>query len=221
MTENAIVFKGTKDGLYIILKDDTDLKAIRAHLERKIKPSRKFFEGAKIVNIKGKKLSLSEYNEIKDILHNDYNMTVTGKYDEFSQDTIVEPEDTKEQPAYASLPYDDIAEGKCLTVRATVRSGQLIEYKGSIIIIGDVNPGAYIKAGGSITIMGTLRGLAHAGINGDYSTFIAAFHLMANQLRIGDIIARAPEDKLYNSGVPEIAVVRQGNIAVQTYLPGK
>lgn len=221
MTENAIVFKGTKDGLYIILKDDTDFESIRAHLERKIKPSRKFFEGAKIVNIKGKKLSLFEYNEIKGILLNDYNMTVTGKYDEASQDAIVETEDAKEQLTYASLPYEDIVEGRCLMLRATIRSGQLIEYKGNIIIIGDVNPGAYIKAEGSITVMGNLRGLAHAGINGDYSSFIAAFHIMANQLRIGDIIARAPEDKLYNPASPEIAVVKQGNITVQPYLPGK
>lgn len=221
MTENAIVFKGTKEGLYIILRDDVDFETIRVHLEKKIKPSRKFFEGAKIVNIKGKKLSLSEYNEIKDILQNDYNMEVTGKYDEAIQDIIVETEEVKEHLTYASLPYEDIAEGRCLILRATIRSGQLIDYKGNIIIIGDVNPGAYIKAEGSITIMGNLRGLAHAGINGDYSSFIAAFRIMANQLRIGDIIARAPEDKTYHSNGPEMAVVKQGNITVQPYLPGK
>lgn len=221
MTENAIVFKGTKEGLYIILKDDADFETIKTHLDRKIKPSRKFFEGAKIVNIKGKKLSLDEYDEIKSILQDDYNMTVTGKYDEVSQDVIAEVEDTKEKLTYTKLPYEDIIEGRCLMLRATIRSGQLIEYKGNVIIIGDVNPGAYIKAEGSITVMGNLRGLAHAGINGDYSSFIAAYHIMANQLRIGDIIARAPEDKLYDSTGPEIAIVKQGNIIVQPYLPGK
>ena len=221
MTENAIVFKGTKDGLYIILKDDADFETIKAHLDRKIKPSRKFFEGAKIVNIKGKRLSLVEYDEIKSILQDDYNMTVTGRYDEVSQDVIVEMDDGKEKLTYTKLPYEDIIEGRCLILRATIRSGQLIEYKGNVIIIGDVNPGAYIKADGSITVMGNLRGLAHAGINGDYSSFIVAFRIMANQLRIGDIIARAPEDMLYNSADPEIAIVKQGNITVQPYLPGK
>ena len=83
MNENAIVFKGTKDGLYIMLKEEADFDTIKDQLEKKIKPSKKFFEGAKIVNFKGKRISEEEYFELKYIVENQYGMEVTGEYNTF------------------------------------------------------------------------------------------------------------------------------------------
>jgi septum site-determining protein MinC len=221
MSDNAVIFKGTKEGLYILLKEDIDFEAIKDNLERKIKPSKRFFEGAKIVNLKGKHLTKGEFEELKNILSHDYGMEIIGKYSDSISEAAMDKEEIREIKAGEKLPYDCIAEGDSLIVRATVRSGQLIEYQGNIIIIGDVNPGAHLKATGSIIVMGSMRGVAHAGTQNNYEAFIAAFNLLPTQLRIGDIITRSPDGLHSRVSIPEMAVVKQGMIVVEPYLPNK
>jgi septum site-determining protein MinC len=220
MSENAVVFKGTKEGLYILIKEDMDLDKIKDNLNHKIKPSKRFFEGAKIVNFKGKKLSKEEFEQLKELVENDYGMSVLGEYNQH-MDMLSDKEETRESINYEKLPYDNVVQDKMLMVRATVRSGQLIEYNGNIVIVGDVNPGAQIKATGSIVVMGTMRGVAHAGSNGDYGTFVAALNLLPAQIRIGDIITRSPDGLGVRTSVPEIAVVKRGMIFVEPYLPNR
>lgn len=221
MIDNAIVFKGTKDGLYIVLKEEADFGIIKDQLEKKIKPSKKFFEGAKIVNFKGKRISEKEYLELKDIVENQYGMEVTGDYNATFVSNILEDvnEKIRKYSSVIKLKYGE--EGKGLFIRGTIRSGQLIKYDGNIAIIGDVNPGAHLEASGSIMVMGAMRGIAHAGSEGNYSSYIAAFRLEPMQLRIGDIITRSPDGKQYKSKIPEMAVVRRGMIVVEPYLPKK
>lgn len=220
MSENAVVFKGTKEGLYILIKEDMDMEKIKDNLNKKIKPSKRFFEGAKIVNFKGKRLSKEEFDELKDLVENDFGMTVIGEYTE-DQAMLVDKEETKEDTSYEKLPYDNVKQSKVLMFRATVRSGQLIEYNGNIVIIGDVNPGAQIKATGCIVVMGTMRGVAHAGSNGDYDAFVAALNLQPAQIRIGDIITRSPDGLGARTSVPEMAMVKRGMIFVEPYLPNR
>jgi septum site-determining protein MinC len=76
-----------------------------------------------------------------------------------------------------------------------LRGGQRVVFSGSVIVMGDVNPGAEIIAGGNITVQGTCRGLAHAGAKGDQLATITADKLIAGQLRIAGIIARAPDNQ--------------------------
>lgn len=78
-------------------------------------------------------------------------------------------------------------------VKGTVRSGQITEAEGHLIIMGDVNAGAELRAGGDILVFGTLRGMAHAGATGDRGAVIVALNLRPTQLRIADLIARAPD----------------------------
>lgn len=221
MSENAVVFKGTKEGLYIILKEELDISVIKNHLDKKIRPSKRFFEGAKIVNFKGKRLSKEEFDELKGIIEQDYGMTFTGSFNDIGFDIKADREESSEIAGLEQLPYEHVQKGEALVVRATVRSGQLIEYKGNVVIIGDVNPGAHIKAAGSIVVMGSMRGIAHAGVYGDYSAFIVAFKIQPMQLRIGDIITRSPDSINPKVSNPEIALVRQGMIVVEPYLPNK
>ena len=72
--------------------------------------------------------------------------------------------------------------------RGSLRSGQKIEVEGSIVIFGDVNSGAEVMATENIVVLGTLRGLAHAGARGNMQAIIAANTLDAVQLRIANII---------------------------------
>jgi len=217
MAENAVIFKGTKEGLYIILKEDMDIDTIKYNLDKKIKPSKRFFEGAKIMNFKGKRLTQEEFDSLKEVIEQEYGMTVVESYNK-DYDVKTEALELKKPEMLELLPFDNVHKGEALIVRATVRSGQLIQYKGDVIVVGDVNPGAHIRVGGSIIIMGNLRGIVQAGANGDYGAFIAAFKMQPTQIRIGDIITRSPDGMGSKCNNPEIAMVKQGMIVVEPYL---
>jgi septum site-determining protein MinC len=95
-------------------------------------------------------------------------------------------------------------------MRTTVRSGIEVRHPGSVIVFGDVNPGGSIIADGDIIVWGKLRGLVHAGANGNARSIVAALQMEPTQIRITDTVARAPSqnpDRFY----PEVAyVTRQG-----------
>ena len=153
---------------------------------------------------------------VKGFVENQYGMGVTGDYNTLLIHNSYDTDEKTKKYTYVIEPnYGE--EEKGLFIRGTIRSGQLIKYNANITIIGDVNPGAHLEASGSIIVMGTMRGTAHAGFTGNYDTYIAAFRLEPMQLRIGDIIARSPDGIQYKSSVPEIAVVRRGMIIVEPY----
>ena len=75
----------------------------------------------------------------------------------------------------------------------SLRSGFRREYGGSVVVLGDVNPGVEIVAGGDIIVMGALRGVAHAGAYGNTSAIVWARPIASAQIRIADALARSPE----------------------------
>ena len=109
-----------------------------------------------------------------------------------------------------------------LFLKQTLRSGQAVSHSGHLVIIGDVNPGAEVMAEGDITVWGTLRGVAHAGIGGNTRAEIRALRLQAMQLRIAHAIARAPDrpSKHYaNHTGPETARIVNGTIRIAANIP--
>jgi septum site-determining protein MinC len=84
-----------------------------------------------------------------------------------------------------------------------VRSGVILDHAGHVIVFGDVNPGAEVRATGNIVVLGRLRGTAHAGIGQDVG-FILALRLEPQQLRIGRQVARAADSDTPGTE-PEIA----------------
>ncbi len=120
----------------------------------------------------------------------------------------------------ASLEAESAADGPRLVI-GPVRSGTILDATGHMIVVGDVNPGAELRASGSIIVLGALRGVAHAGRDGE-AAFIFALKLGPQQLRIGPLITRAGEsdDEI---GAPEIAYAAGNQIIVEHYrnkLPG-
>lgn len=97
-----------------------------------------------------------------------------------------------------------------------IRSGVIFEHRGHVIVFGDVNPGAEIRAEGNIVVLGRLRGTAHAGIGRD-AGFILALRLEPQQLRICRLVARASDSDTPGT-LPEIAHVTGGIIVVERYL---
>jgi len=103
------------------------------------------------------------------------------------------------------------AEPLCL--HTTLRSGAEIRHPGTVIVLADVNPGSSVIAYGDILIWGRLRGVAHAGANGNASCRIMALQMEPTQLRIASFVARAPENPP-SQYFPEVAHVVQGSIRI-------
>ena len=102
--------------------------------------------------------------------------------------------------------------------RGTLRAGEQIETAGDLLVLGDVNPGANVAAAGDVMIWGRLRGIAHAGRDGDRSAKVVALQLRPLQLRIADQVARGPDDRP-QPGLAEEARIDAGDIVIEPANP--
>ena len=125
-----------------------------------------------------------------------------------------------------AAPSTESEEGSARTVILPhgVRAGFRGEYRGSVVILGDVNPGAEIVAGGDVIVMGALRGVVHAGFGGNADAIVWARPISSAQIRIGDAVARAPEGsslstmrKLEGPGGAELARLQGGTIMIEAH----
>lgn len=102
--------------------------------------------------------------------------------------------------------------------QGTLRSGDHRHASGSLLVLGDVNPGAQLSAQGHVMVWGRLRGTAHAGCAGDRSACIVALHLHPLQLRIADVVARGPAEGP-PLGLAEKAHLVEGSIQIDPAEP--
>jgi septum site-determining protein MinC len=107
-----------------------------------------------------------------------------------------------------------------LFLRRTVRSGQAIHHHSNVVVMGDVNPGAEIVAGGDIMVWGVLRGMVHAGYPENENAVVSALQLAPVQLRIAHLLSRPPEG-FEAQPSPEVASIQQGQIVVETWVNGR
>jgi septum site-determining protein MinC len=115
------------------------------------------------------------------------------------------------RPPPPAAPAPQANPDEALLRQGTLRSGQSVRYPGHVVVIGDVNPGAEIVAGGHIVVWGKLRGTVHAGAMGDDEAMICALDLSPTQLRIASYITRSPEERR-RKPTPEVAAVCNGQI---------
>ncbi len=219
MKGEVIAFKGITDGVYLEIKgDDFDLAIEELH--RKMSGFLEFFQGVRFLGVKGEELTHREILEISLILKYKYDfdisldnlLSIAKKY--LDEEDI---EHTKEDIQNSEF----IEEGNTRFIYGTLRSGQVVEYDGNIVVIGDVNPGGLLRAKGNIIVLGTLRGIAHAGMYGGKNSIVAAYNLIPTQLRIADLIARAPDEDIPQYRLPEMARVYDEEIVIEPYLPNK
>ena len=104
---------------------------------------------------------------------------------------------------------------QAVLIQRTLRSGHSVKHLGHITIIGDVNPGAEIIAGGNVVVWGRLRGTVHAGAQGDEDAVICALDLSPTQLRIADHINLAPPQR--RRPKPELARLIDGKVYAEPW----
>ena len=116
----------------------------------------------------------------------------------------------------SSAPNLAIQENEyAVLVRRTLRSGHSLQFSGHVVVIGDVNPGAEIVATGDIVVWGRLRGMVHAGAEGDEQAVVCALDLSPTQLRIGGQVAITPKRR--GKPQPELACVKNGQVVAETW----
>jgi septum site-determining protein MinC len=119
-----------------------------------------------------------------------------------------------------NLAINHMALAEPLYLQMTVRSGIEIRHPGTVMIVGDVNPGGEIIAAGDIIIWGNLRGLVHAGSRGNDKCLVMALQMCPTQIRIANFIARSPENPPAKLE-PEVAHVSEGKIKITPSVEAK
>ena len=216
MKKDRITFKGVKEGIYLEIQG-SNVEDIKNELNTKIMKSSGFFQGTKFLGVIAQDLTSEEIFEISMILKYKYDFDLQLE-ENYLKELLKSYNDTNLIEDVAS---DVSKEGMTKFLHGTLRSGQIIEYNGNIVVVGDVNPGAMLKAMGNIIVLGSLKGVAYAGLDGNMGAIVAAYHLLPTQLRIGDIIVRAPDGDVSQYKLPEVAKVYNGEIVIEPYLPNK
>ncbi len=187
--------KGNAKGFAIQIFEP-EFDEIRDEVIQMMQESKGFFKGAKFAGFQGRHLREEEEANLLEIVESDFNLdaikekaAVEEPLEESHEESIVQAEPER-------VPLHVIAR--------TLRSGQRIDVEGDLVLMGDANPGSILTATGNIVVVGALRGIAHAGINGDDNVSVSAYRLEPLQLRIADVIARSP-DRAERDGKREIA----------------
>ncbi len=207
--ESAISIKGGINGAIIHLDDSYRLSTLFNMLEKKVRQNKQFFShGTITINLKNRLFTKLELGYLKNLLMFKYGVEIRTD----SAPDSVNAENSVPTPVKAPEKANDDG---CKVIKHTLRAGQYVESKGDIVIIGDVNPGAEVKAGKNVFVYGILRGRVEAGANGDSSAYIVALDFEPVQLKIGDKIATSPAEGFKRELRPQKAFVHDGSIVVE------
>lgn len=212
MSDNSIIFKGVQNGILILLDDKVKFTELKDTLIKKVNDAKKFFQGANIsITFKGRILSEEEETELLEIISKESGLEIS-----FVNKILTLDNTDKEANNENKTNPPILTSKKNITYfhKGSLRSGQRLDFPGSITVIGDINPGAKILAEGNIIILGKLKGVAHAGCKGAKDCFISALYMSPSQLIIGDCLAYFPPE-INRKICPEYAYVKDEQIYVE------
>lgn len=205
-----VVIKAYNGGIVVVLDKTLGFEELKLDIAAKFKESSKFFNNAQMaISFEGRVLTDEEKFEILGIISDNSELQIV---------CIVEDDPEKDKQFEKSINEKlmDLNTNTGQFYKGNLRSGQVLELETSVIIIGDVNPGARVVSKGNIIVLGALKGNAFAGAAGNEKSFVVALDMMPVQIRIADVIARSP-DKPVKPAVKEtkIAFVEDGNIYIE------
>lgn len=215
--------KGINDGLLVTLGDG-DWAVLREHLLRNIEERSAFFQGARVaLDVGSHALKAAELGALRDKL-GDFGISLTAV---ISTSGVTEKTalmlgiatqiQVPRKPIFPALPEEEptVNPDSAVFVQRTLRSGVKIENAASVVVLGDVNPGAEIIAGGNVIIWGRLRGSVHAGCEGNETAIVCALEMTPMSLRIA---GTAYDNKPRKGKLgPEYASLELGIVNIQPW----
>jgi len=180
--KQLVTIKGTKSGLSLHLNDNCSYDELKKELQSRLNESSNMHEEKQDIHVNvelgNRYVTDDQKRELTELIQAKRNLSVHA-----IRSNII----TRQEAAKWA------EEKEIISVTSIIRSGQILKVPGDLLLIGDVNPGGKVIAGGNIFIMGKLKGIAHAGLNGNDRAIVAASVMRPSQLRISSLITRAPD----------------------------
>lgn len=175
---SCITIQLKKDEIWMKIREEAEEKEIIECLKEKLVDLKKLYKGDTTpIKVTGKILKNKEMEEIQEMIKEKINVEID-----------FESPKTLGLHGIKKVFHQEIKSSETTFYKGALRSGQKVEFEGSVVIIGDVNAGAEVIAGENIIILGELRGLAHAGAKGNREAMIATNKIDCPQIRIADKI---------------------------------
>lgn len=183
--KNCVSINLKKDQIVIKLSDEAQQIEIVEALKKKLTELKKLYKDEKTpIMVIGKILKNKEMDEIQELIKSKIDVKVDF--------------DMPKSLGLSSIKktfQKEIAISETKFHRGSLRCGQKLESEGSLVIIGDVNSGAEVIASDHIIVLGSLRGLAHAGAKGNKQAIIAAGLVDTVQIRMANIVKEIDRDE--------------------------
>jgi septum site-determining protein MinC len=218
-TPSSIQIKGIRDGLLITL-EGTEWTELAEEFIKNVDERVSFFQGAHVaLDVGTNELRVAELSKLRDQL-SDRGIALWAILSESpitettAQNLGLATRITKPRPVQSREELD-LPEDAAKWVEGPLRSGNRVAFDGNIVVFGDVNPGAELVAGGSVIVWGRLRGVVHAGAQGDEDAIVCALELAPTQLRIAGQIAVSP--KRTGKSTPEVARIKDGILLAEPW----
>lgn len=222
--DNSVIIKGGKSGIIVVLDKEMEFDALLANVKDKFESSAKFFSNANMaISFEGRRLNDIEEKRILDVIAEVSDLNIVcllkenNEFDRVCEDAVKRALESVELPE-KQLP--------CQFYKGTLRSGQEFISDSSVIVLGDINPGAKVVAKGNVVVLGSLKGNIFAGVDGNENAFVVALDMNPMQIKIGDVIARSADTSIKigkaakNKNVvkvlePKIAYVYEDSIYIE------
>ena len=208
------MIKSNKYGITLFLDGKISFQELLKDISEKFKTSSGFFQNAQMaLAFEGRKLCREEQLEVVRVIQENSSLEILCVLEQDALKESFMKQVVEERKQERSTNNGRFYKG-------TLRSGQVLESETSIIILGDVNPGATIVSKGNVIVLGSLKGMVHAGAAGNEDTFVAALNMTPMQIRIADAIARSADGPIYardkgDEKGPMIAYAEEGNIYME------
>ena len=213
--KNAVIIKSFQNGLSIFLDDEIPFSKLIEEIAFKFRESAHFFKDASmVVSFEGRELSDQEERQIVNTITANSSLNVVcimGKNEETNKNYV---------KALQKLSYhQEVMENAGQFYKGTLKDGQTLETENSVIVLGDVYPGASVISSKDIVVLGGLYGQAYAGGSGDEGHFVVALEMSPEKLKIGDFKYKSSEKQskwpIKPKIQPKIAFVRDQRVVIE------
>jgi septum site-determining protein MinC len=207
----SVRIKGVGNSLWVTIAPDTPVELIQAELARLFEPFKHLAGTTRVVLDTGACQGNDDrHRQISTYLKSAFNLNKI--LTPFEKDRDEEKRfRIKNSRSIISQHHSDT-----LVISGRVRSGQSVHSKKHLIIMGDVNPGCELIAGGDILVIGSLCGTAAAGQPNNRDAIILSLDFRPIQVKIGEVVAAGLP--AVGQGTPEFAHLENGAIVVDDYL---